>query len=69
LSYLKTVAVAIGLVLCLLVFRSIVAAIRPIAGQHATGFAFVLGGAIEAVVASVALGWLAGTVWYLIRRR
>jgi len=67
-SYAKTVAVAIGLCSLILVVLGFAFVFIEAYRQKATGFGFTGQGVIEFAVASIVLGWLFGTAWYLIRR-
>jgi hypothetical protein len=49
--------------------RSLLLAGLAASNQRATGITFSRRGLREGLVASVVFGWIAGTVWYLIRRR
>lgn len=66
--YLKTVAVAISLCMVLLLIRSALRAIISVLGGEGTGIAFLEHGLIQLVIISVLLGWLAGSLWYSVRR-
>jgi hypothetical protein len=71
-SYLRTIVRAIGLCFLALVLRSVLLVVASM--QHASqeggfGFAITRGGIIEALLTSIVLGWLLGTMWYLVRRR
>jgi hypothetical protein len=67
-SYPKTVAVAIGVVLGLWMVWNVALLLYRIYREPATGFGFVLGGLLEGILTAMILGWLAGTAWYFVRR-
>lgn len=67
-SYAKTISVAIGLSLLVLIVCDFAFAVFQVYRQEATGFAFSRQGLIEFVIASIVLGWVCGTVWYFVRR-
>jgi hypothetical protein len=47
---------------------SILHALVPVLRGSATGIGIVWRGVIESLIASILLGWIAGTVWYFARR-
>ena len=67
-SYAKTVGIAIGLCTMVLFLFSILHALVPVLRGSATGIGIVWRGVIESLIASILLGWIAGTVWYFARR-
>lgn len=66
--YLKTVSIAISLCMVLLLIRSAVRAIMSVLGGEGMGIAFLEHGLLQLVIISVILGWIAGTLWYGVRR-
>jgi autotransporter translocation and assembly factor TamB len=67
-SYLRMVAIAIGLCAVVLVLLSAANALVGVLRGSATGIGFVRRGVIVFLIGSVVLGWLTGTIWYLARR-
>jgi len=66
-SYLRTVAIAIALCAIVLILCSAVYVLVPLLHGSATGLGIVWRSVIESLIASIALGWLTGTIWYFVR--
>lgn len=66
--YLRTVCIATSLCLVVLLIRSALTVILQVLAGEATGTAFLEHGLVQLVVIAILLGWLAGTLWYGVRR-
>jgi hypothetical protein len=67
-AYVRTVLAAIGIFFGGLFVTSVALATLSIYRGGATGVTLSRRGLQEALLASTALGWIVGTVWYLARR-
>lgn len=67
-KYLKTVCVAIAFCMVALIIRSAVRSIMSVLGGEATGSIFLEHGLMQLALVAVLVGWLAGSLWYGVRR-
>ena len=67
-SYTKTVL--ISFFICFAVIGTATTTISLLLAAHsrATGLAFSRRGLVELLLASLVSGWIAGSVWFLVRR-
>jgi hypothetical protein len=68
LLYAKTVAVAVGIALMVLLIWSVAVTAFMIYKAKTTGIAFTIRGMRESLVLALILGWLGGSIWYLVLR-
>jgi hypothetical protein len=70
-SYARTVAAAIGLAFALWLAWNgalLLYELGRTSSENATGFGFVWGGVLEGILTSLILGFIVGSIWYLLRK-
>jgi hypothetical protein len=67
-SYGKTILLAFAICFATLGVASLTLSLLLVSHNSATGIAFSLRGLAELLATSLALGWIAGTIWYFARR-